>query len=102
MKIGSKLITVPTATIQFIATDKPYSVVHTADQKFMDAKSLKEFETELDPKIFLRVHRSTILNARCIKELKSRSNGDYDATLKNGQTFRLSRHYRSNWQQLLQ
>lgn len=102
LKIGSKLITVPTASIQFIATDKPYSVVYTADQKFMDAKSLKEFETELDPKIFIRVHRSTILNARCIKELKSRSNGDYDATLKGGQTLRLSRHYRSNWQQLLQ
>jgi len=102
LKIGSKLITVSTKSIQFITTDKPYSVVYTTDQKFLDTKSLKEFERELDPKLFLRVHRSTILNATCIKELKSRSNGDYDATLENGQTFRLSRHYRSNWKQLLQ
>ncbi|MFL0352808.1 LytR/AlgR family response regulator transcription factor [Xanthomarina sp. GH4-25] len=101
-KIGSKLIAVPTASIIFISTDKPYSIVYTSQQKFLDIKSLKEFEKELDPNIFLRVHRSTIINATCIKELKSRSNGDYDVKLDNGQVIRLSRHYRNNWQQLLQ
>ncbi|WP_162919973.1 LytR/AlgR family response regulator transcription factor [Hanstruepera ponticola] len=102
LKIGTKIITVPTSSIQLISTDKPYSIVYTNDQKILDNKSLKEFETELDPTIFLRVHRSTIINATYIKELKSRSNGDYDATLENGQVIRLSRHYRNNWQQLLQ
>lgn len=102
LKIGSKLVTVPTVSIQFIATDKPYSVVYTNAQKFLDTKTLKDFETALNPKIFVRVHRSTIINATCITELKSRQNGDYDATLNNGQSCRLSRHYRSNWQHLLQ
>jgi two-component system LytT family response regulator len=102
LKIGSKIITVPTSTIQLISTDKPYSIIHANDQKFLDNKSLKEFETKLDPAIFLRVHRSTIINATYIMELKSRSNGDYDARLKNGQIIRLSRHYRNKWRQLLQ
>ena len=102
LKIGSKIITIPTSTIQYISTDKPYSIVYTNDQKFLDNKSLKEFETELDPTSFLRVHRSTIINSTYIKELKSRSNGDYDAKLENGQIIRLSRHYRANWDRLLQ
>lgn len=102
LKIGSKIINVPTSTIQLISTDKPYSIIYTNKQKFLDNKNLKEFETKLDPTIFLRVHRSVIINTTYIKELKSRSNGDYDATLENGQIIRLSRHYRSNWNQLLQ
>ncbi|MCB0463063.1 MAG: LytTR family DNA-binding domain-containing protein [Flavobacteriaceae bacterium] len=102
LKIGSKIINVPTSTIQFISTDKPYSIIYTNEQKILDNRSLKEFETKLDPAVFLRVHRSKIINATYIKELKSRSNGDYDAKLENGQTVRLSRHYRSNWHQLLQ
>lgn len=102
LKIGSKIITVPTSSIRFISTDKPYSIVYTNNQNFLDNKSLKEFETELDPTIFLRVHRSTIINSRYLKELKSRSNGDYDARLEDGQMVRLSRHYRNNWFQLLQ
>lgn len=102
LKIGSKTIVIPTATIQLISTDKPYSIIYVNDQRILNNKSLKEFETNLDPTIFLRVHRSTIINATYIKELKSRSNGDYDAKLENGQTIRLSRHYRNNWRQLLQ
>ena len=102
LKIGSKIITIPTSSIQLISTDKPYSIVYTNDQKFLDNKRLKEFERELDPAIFLRVHRSTIINSAYLKELKSRSNGDYDAKLANGQIIRLSRHYRNNWLKLLQ
>ena len=102
VKTGSKMITIPTSTIQLISTDKPYSVIHTNKQKFLDTLSLKEFETKLDPTIFLRVHRSTIINTTYVTELKSRNNGDYDVTLDNGQVMRVSRHYRKNWQQLLQ
>ena len=102
LKIGSKILSVSTSNIEFITTDKPYSIVHINDKKILDNKSLKEFETILDPTAFLRVHRSSIINTTFVKELKSRNNGDYDATLKNGQVIRLSRHFRNNWKQLIQ
>lgn len=101
LTIGSRIVTISTSSIQLISTDKPYCIVHTGDQKILDKQSLREFEERLDPGIFLRVHRSVIINIEFIKELKSRSNGDYDAKLENGQTIRLSRHYRNNWQHLL-
>lgn len=101
LKNGAKVCTVLTSSIQLISTDKPYSSIYVGEQKYLDGKSLKEFEKALDPIIFLRVHRSAIVNVKCIKELESRSNGDYDAKLENGQTIRLSRHYRNNWKQLL-
>lgn len=101
VKIGTKIMTIRTSTIQLITTDKPYSVIFANEQKILDTQSLKEFETKLDPTFFLRVHRSAIINASYITELKSRNNGDYDVTLHNGQVIRVSRHYRKNWQQLL-
>lgn len=102
LKIGSKILSISTSTIRFISTDRPYSIIHTNDKKILDNKSLKEFETKLDPNIFLRVHRSSIINATYVKEVKSRNNGDYDATLQSGHVIRLSRHFRDNWKQLIQ
>jgi two-component system LytT family response regulator len=55
----------------------------------------------LNSQIFLRVHRSAIVNKNHITELKSRKNGDYDGVLTNGQSVRFSRHYRQNWSELL-
>lgn len=102
LKIGSKVTLIPVSSIQLISTDKPYSIVYTNDQKMLENKSLKEFESELNPAIFFRVHRSAIINSSFVKELKSRNNGDYDAKLENGEIIRFSRHYRTNWNQLLQ
>lgn len=102
VKLASKTKTIPVSTIQCIGTDKPYATIWVGNQKFLQDKSLKAFEKELDPNIFLRVHRSTIVNSFFIQELKSRKNGDYDALLRNGQAIRFSRHYRKNWHQLLQ
>jgi len=102
LKIGSKIVSIYTNEIQVISTDKPYAAVFANNQKFLDYKSLKQFEAELNPSIFVRVHRSALVNVTYIKELKSRSNGDYDALLENGQLIRFSRHYRNNWSHLLQ
>lgn len=101
LKTGSKTQLIKSASIQIISTDRPYSVVLTSEQKFLSDKSLKDFEIELDPSLFFRVHRSSIVHEKFIKELKSRKNGDYDALLENGQWVRFSRHYRKNWSKLL-
>jgi len=90
------------ATIEFISTEKPYSVIYAEGRIFFDNRTLKELESKLSSTHFARVHRSIIINKRLVKELKSRQNGDYDCTLRSGQTVRLSRHYKTNWQDLLQ
>lgn len=102
VKHHSKITTVETSSIQLIATDRPYSMIYTTQQKYLVDKSLKEFQKELDPAIFRRVHRSAIVNETYITELKSRKNGDYDAILKDGKSIRFSRHFRQHWEHLLQ
>lgn len=101
VKSGTRRIKVDISTIQFIKTDRPYTTIFTDEQKFLHDENLKQLEKLLNPKIFIRVHRSAIINKNHITEIQSRKNGDYDCILKNGQSVRLSRHYRENWNELL-
>lgn len=101
LNIGSSIKPIKVSTIQVITTDKPYLAIHTDADKFLVDKRLKEFETELDGTMFLRVHRSTLINNNYISEMASRKNGDYDVVMKNGMSVRFSRHFRKNWNSLL-
>ncbi len=100
-KQGARSLKIAFSDIIAITVDKPYTVIWTLDHKLLDNRSLKSFETLLDPVCFKRVHRSVIVKDDAIKSLTSRKNGDYDALLTNGQHIRLSRHYRANWSHLL-
>ncbi|MGN7516065.1 MAG: LytR/AlgR family response regulator transcription factor [Allomuricauda sp.] len=100
VKNGSRRIKVDTSTILFIQTDRPYTAVFSINQKLLHDESLKRLEELLDPKVFIRVHRSVIINKNHIIEMSSRNNGDYDGILSNGQSVRFSRHYRKNWNAL--
>jgi two-component system LytT family response regulator len=101
LKVGTDFKTVKVAAINLIQADRPYTALYVEDQKLLVSSSLKHIEKQLDSKMFLRVHRSVIVNRQSITLLSSRKNGDYDATLTNGKIVRLSRHYRSNWSELL-
>ena len=53
---------IPVSTIISIHANTPYVQVITVDKKYLDQTSLKELKQQLDPKIFIRVHKSTIIN----------------------------------------
>jgi two-component system LytT family response regulator len=59
-------------------------------------------EAVLDPNVFQRVHRSTIVNVHRVKRLRPHTNGEYFLTLEDGQEIKLSRSYRDRVDQLLQ
>lgn len=101
VKNGTRRIKVDVSSILLIKADKPYTMVYTADQKLLHDESLKKLESVLDAETFCRVHRSVIINKNHVTELISRKNGDYDGILSNGTSVRLSRHYRQNWDALL-
>lgn len=101
VKNGVRRIKIDISKVLFIKTDRPYTMIYADNQKFLHDESLKKLENTLDSRTFLRVHRSVIVNKNHITELKSRKNGDYDGILTNGESIRFSRHYRQNWNELL-
>ena len=60
----------------------------------MYASSLRALQARLDPSLFVRVHRSTVVNVKQVHEMSPWSSGDYRLTLRDGTVVRLSRSYR--------
>jgi two-component system, LytTR family, response regulator len=57
--------------------DNNYTIFHLRDQrKIVVSKSIKEFEEVLDPSIFVRIHKSSIINLKYLKEF-SKVDGYY-------------------------
>src|SRR6267154_1143947 len=71
-----------------------YMCIHAAGDTHILRGTMKELEEILDPKLFQRVHRSTIVNLRLVRSLRAHMNGEYFLTLEGGHELKLSRSYR--------
>ncbi len=91
---GRETVRVPIASIQWIDAAGDYMCVHEGGATHILRGTMKELEDLLDPKLFQRVHRSTIVNLRLVKSLRAHMNGEYFLTLEGGHELKLSRTYR--------
>jgi len=88
--------------IDWIDAAGDYMCVHADGKTHVLRETMKSLEAILDPKIFQRVHRSTIVNIQRVRRLRPHTNGEYFLTLDDGQEIKLSRSYRDRVDQLLQ
>jgi two-component system LytT family response regulator len=95
IKTGGKITFLIADEISWIEADGVYVKLHTASKTHLYRTSLSELEKSLNPQIFVRIHRSTIVNLASMKELYLHSHGDYIAVLNDGTKLKLSRSYRS-------
>jgi two-component system LytT family response regulator len=89
-------------TIDWVDAAGDYMCVHADGRTYVLRETMKSLEAVLDPKIFQRVHRSTIVNVQRVRRLRPHTNGEYFLTLDDGQEIKLSRSYRDRVDQLLQ
>lgn len=82
-----------TEEIDWIASAGHYVELHVGSETHLIREKLSLIETRLDPKNFMRIHRSTIVNLDRIKSLHPLFNGDHIIILKNGRELNLSRTY---------
>lgn len=87
-----KLITIAVSDIVWIEAYGDYSKLHTASDILVSNYGISALEDKLNPKSFLRVHRSSMINLNKVKELHKYGKS-YDVTMQNGDTVRVSRGY---------
>ena len=75
--------------------------ISTGDETHLLRETMAHLEDRLDPQLFLRVHRSSIVNLQHVKEVRMDTEGETAVILVNGQTVSMSRGYRSKLQRLL-
>jgi two-component system, LytTR family, response regulator len=91
---GRETYRVPIASIEWVDAAGDYMCIHAGGQTHILRGTMKELEQLLDPKLFQRVHRSTIVNLRLVRSLRAHMNGEYFLTLEGGHELKLSRTYR--------
>jgi two-component system, LytTR family, response regulator len=84
--------------IDWIEAADYYACLHVAQRTHMLRRSISELEQDLDPAIFCRIHRSTIVNLDRVRGLTLTEDGEYEVLLDNKTKLRLSRSYRKQLQ----
>lgn len=95
IKDSGEITRVQVANIDWVDAAGDYMCIHTNDgQTHILRRTMKELEQELDPRIFVRVHRSAIVNVNTIAKLQMLANGEHQLMLTNGQSVKVSRSYK--------
>jgi two-component system, LytTR family, response regulator len=91
---GRETVRVPVQSIEWVDAAGDYLCIHASGQTHILRATMREMENLLDPRLFQRVHRSTIVNLTRVKSLRAHMNGEYFLRLEGGQELKLSRTYR--------
>ena len=94
VKHDGRMFFVKTADIDWIEADRNYVRLHVGKTTHTIRERISHLEETLDPRIFARIHRSTIVNLNRVREMQQWFSGDYVVLLDDGTRLRLSRHYR--------
>ena len=93
VKTGRRVTIVDVMEIDWIGAAGDYVTLHVGEKDYLARKTIGSLERELDPERFLRIHRSTIVQAARIAELETLENGEFLVRLRNGTELKTSRSY---------
>jgi len=92
---------VRTEEIDWIDSQGNYVALHARGRKHLVRDTIKSVESKLDPRKFVRVHRSAIINLDRLTKLQPYFHGEYVVTLSDGTTLTSSRGYSDRLRSLL-
>ncbi|HVF55673.1 MAG TPA: LytTR family DNA-binding domain-containing protein [Pyrinomonadaceae bacterium] len=101
VKTGGRVFFLETSEVDWIEAEGNYVNIHTCKKAYLLRETISSLEAQLDPKKFIRIHRSSIVNINRIKELQPWSHGEYHVILHDGTQLTLSRSYREKLQAAL-
>jgi len=96
-----KTVLLDVKDIDWIEGAENYARLHVGASTYMLHASMSTLGTALDPGLFMRIHRSTIVNLKRIRELQAADHGEYVLTLTTGARLRSGRTYREKVRSLL-
>ena len=101
IKAGGRIYFLEMNEIDWIEAEGNYVSVHCAKKSHLLRETISSLEAQLDPKKFVRIHRSSIVRIDRIQELQPWFHGEYRVILQNGTQLTLSRNYRDKLQEAL-
>lgn len=101
VKSSGEIIFLKYEEIDWIEAEGDYMVFHVAGKTHLLRETMARLEARLDPKRFIRIHRSTIVNVDRVRKLTPSFVGEYTVVLHDGTKLKLSRSYQERLQEIL-
>ena len=98
---GPEVHIVPIDKVDYVEAQDDYVGVRTGDKTLLKEQTLGELERQLDPRRFVRVHRSYLLNLDRLVRLEPTETDGKVAVLRDGRRLPVSRSGYARLQQLL-
>jgi two-component system, LytTR family, response regulator len=96
VKHDGEIVVLPVDTIRWIASAGNYLRLHAQDRTYVIRMTISEMSDLLDPKTFARIHRTTVVNMRCVSSFRHLASSSYLVRLDDGTELRMSRMYSRN------
>ncbi len=90
VKSRHKVSVIPIEDIVYLEAEGDYVMMHTKDARHLKEKTMKYFEGHLDPAMFIRIHRSYIVNVQFIDRIEYYDKENYAVLMKQGAKLRAS------------
>jgi two-component system, LytTR family, response regulator len=100
-KSRGRILFLPITEIRWIAAEENYVRICTANESHLLRETMAGMESKLDSQMFMRVHRSAIVNLKYVKEVRREGSGDFSVLLSNGQKVAMSRSHHSHIDSLI-
>jgi|SRR5579864_8471557 len=101
IRSAGRVIFLRTEDVEWFEGCANYVRIHVGKESHLMREKVSSLEERLDPKRFIRIHRSNIVRIDRIKELRSSADGEHVVVLLDGTRLSLSRGYREHFQRVL-
>jgi two-component system, LytTR family, response regulator len=96
VRLRGRMLLIQAAEVDCLQAEDNYVRIHSGTASYLHRETLSNLATKLNPRKFVRVHRSALVNVDKIREVLLRD-GDYQLLLMNGSRVGLSRTYRDDF-----
>lgn len=91
VKSGAKIRIIPVETIEYLESEDDFVMIYCKEGHFLKQKTMKYFENHLDPKKFLRIHRSCLVNTSQLSEIQQYGKESWMLLTKQGAKLKISK-----------
>jgi two-component system, LytTR family, response regulator len=96
VKSRGQILVLRVREIDWVKAEQDYVELHAGSKSWLMREPLGALEARLAPCGFVRIHRSTLVNADRVRELRPLSNGEFTVVLLDGTELKLSRNFRKS------
>jgi two-component system LytT family response regulator len=91
VKSGAKIRIIPVETIDYLESEDDFVMIYCKEGHFLKQKTMKYFENHLDPKKFIRIHRSCLVNSSQLSEIQQYGKESWMLLTKQGAKLKISK-----------